>query len=64
MEKEFKELVSALKETKRRNFIRDFALTGALALSALTQPRATRGIRFSFFQQTMAQKSHQYLAHL
>lgn len=46
MEKEFKELVSILKEAKRKKFIEDFALTGALALSALTQPRATRDIDF------------------
>jgi len=44
MEREFKEVVKALKEARRLKYIRDFALTGALALSALTQPRATRDI--------------------
>ena len=46
MEREFKEIVGVLKEAKRRKYIQDFALTGALALSALTQPRATRDIDF------------------
>lgn len=46
MEKEFKEIVKVLKEAKRRKYIQDFALTGALALSALTQPRATMDIDF------------------
>jgi len=46
MEREFKEIVSVLREAKRRKYIHDFALTGALALSALTQPRATRDIDF------------------
>ena len=46
MEKEFKELVKVLREAKRRGIIGDFALTGALALSALTQPRATRDMDF------------------
>lgn len=46
MEREFKEIVGVLKEAKRRRYIHDFALTGALALSALTQPRATRDIDF------------------
>lgn len=41
MEKEFKEIVTVLKEAKRLKYIRDFALTGALAL---THPRATRDI--------------------
>lgn len=44
MEREFKEVIKTLKEAKRLKYIRDFALTGALALSALTQPRATRDI--------------------
>jgi len=44
MEREFKDIVKVLREAKRRKFIRDFALTGALALSALSQPRATRDI--------------------
>jgi len=44
MEREFKDIVKVLGEAKRRKFIRDFALTGALALSALSQPRATRDI--------------------
>ena len=44
MEREFKDIVKALKEAKRLRFIHDFALTGALALSALSQPRATRDI--------------------
>lgn len=44
MEREFKDIVKALREAKRRNFIRDFALTGALAMSALSHPRATRDI--------------------
>ncbi|MEK7314304.1 MAG: nucleotidyl transferase AbiEii/AbiGii toxin family protein [Deltaproteobacteria bacterium] len=46
MEKEFKEAVKVLKEAKRRRYIEDFVLTGALALSALTQPRATRDMDF------------------
>jgi hypothetical protein len=46
MEKEFKEVVRILREAKRLKFIDDFALTGALALSALSQPRATRDIDF------------------
>ncbi len=46
MEREFKEIVGVLKEAKRRKYIQDFALTGAIALSALTQPRATRDIDF------------------
>lgn len=46
MEREFKEIVGVLKEAKRRKYIQDFALTGALALSALTQPRATKDIDF------------------
>ena len=37
MEREFKEIVGVLKEAKRLKYIHDFALTGALALSALTQ---------------------------
>ncbi|MBI3753840.1 MAG: hypothetical protein HY266_07370 [Deltaproteobacteria bacterium] len=44
MEREFRDIVKVLREAKRRKFIRDFALTGALALSALSQPRATRDI--------------------
>ncbi|HLE08412.1 MAG TPA: TlpA disulfide reductase family protein [Thermodesulfobacteriota bacterium] len=44
MEREFREIVKVLKESKRRRYIQDFALTGALALSALTQPRATSDI--------------------
>lgn len=46
MEKEFKEVVRTLNEAKRLKLIDDFALTGALALSALSQPRATRDIDF------------------
>ncbi|MBE7415836.1 MAG: nucleotidyl transferase AbiEii/AbiGii toxin family protein [Deltaproteobacteria bacterium] len=46
MEREFKEISRVLKEAKRRGYIQDFALTGALALSALTQPRATKDIDF------------------
>lgn len=46
MEKEFKEVVRILNEAKRLKLIDDFALTGALALSALSQPRATRDIDF------------------
>ncbi|MBI5561253.1 MAG: hypothetical protein HY894_00130 [Deltaproteobacteria bacterium] len=46
MEKEFKAFVGVLKEAKRRKFIRDFALTGALALSVHTQPRATADMDF------------------
>lgn len=44
MEREFRDIVKVLREAKRREFIRDFALTGALALSALSEPRATRDI--------------------
>lgn len=44
MEREFKDIVRVLKEAKRLKLIHDFALTGALALSALSQPRATRDI--------------------
>lgn len=46
MEKEFKEVVRILNEAKKLKLINDFALTGALALSALSQPRATRDIDF------------------
>lgn len=46
MEKEFKEVVRTLNEAKKFKLIDDFALTGALALSALSQPRATRDIDF------------------
>ena len=46
METEFKEIISILKEAKRLKHIDDFALTGALALSALSQPRATRDVDF------------------
>lgn len=46
MEKEFREIAGVLKEAKRRGFILDYALTGALALSALSQPRATRDMDF------------------
>jgi len=43
MEKEFREIVKALKEAKRLDYVNDFALTGALAL---LQPRATRDMDF------------------
>lgn len=46
MEKEFREITGALKEAERSGFINGFALTGALALSALTEPRATNDIDF------------------
>lgn len=46
MEREFKEIIKILKEAKRLKYIDDFALTGALALSALSQPRATRDVDF------------------
>ena len=44
MEREFKDIIKVLKEAKRLKFIHDFVLTGALALSALSQPRATGDI--------------------
>lgn len=46
MEKEFRGLLIVLKEAKKKKYIQDFALTGALALSALTEPRATRDMDF------------------
>lgn len=46
MQREFKEIVKVLREAKRRKFILDFALTGALALSAFSRPRATKDMDF------------------
>lgn len=46
MEREFQEITEVLKEAERSGFINGFALTGALALSALTEPRATSDIDF------------------
>lgn len=46
MDKEFRKIVGVLKEAERSGFINGFALTGALALSALTEPRATNDINF------------------
>lgn len=46
MEREFREITGVLKEAERSGFINGFALTGALALSALTEPRATNDIDF------------------
>ena len=46
MEKGIQRSRKGIKEAKRRRYIEDFVLTGALALSALTQPRATRDMDF------------------
>lgn len=44
MKEELRRVIELLEEAKVLNFIQDFALTGALALSAFSKPRATKDI--------------------
>ena len=46
MEKEFREIVKVISEAKKKGYVLDFALIGALALSAFTEPRATNDMDF------------------